>query len=308
MAGPHFPTSPVTAQLISRRRRFFSFWCFADFQQRSNERLVVFPQTRSSSIHGVESTSRPDGVKLFKNIRSFGWVVLSQTRPTFIHGVTEPFRLDVMQPFQKLSSWWLGRAPQHPLSRPSSFRGVKHGYRFDVMQTFNNVQMNGWSCFPKHGPAHFTVLSQLFVRMAWSFSKTFKGLAGSCYPKHGPVLSTMLKNFFVWLLCSHFKNIQVDGWAALPNIPCHGPVPFTALNIFLFWCYADIQQRWNERLVVLPQTRSSSVHGVESTFRPDGVKLFKNISILVWVVLSQTRPSSVHGVEEPFRLDVMQPF
>ena len=77
MAGPCFPTSPVTAQLISRRRRFFLFGCCTDFQQRSNEPLVVLPQTRSSSIHGVESTFRPDGLKLLKNIRNFGWVVLS---------------------------------------------------------------------------------------------------------------------------------------------------------------------------------------------------------------------------------------
>ena len=151
-----------------------------------------------------------------------------------------------MQSFQKLSSWWLGRAPQHPLSRPSSFHGVKHGSCFDVMQTFNNVQMNGWSCSPKHGPVHFTVLSQLFVRMAWSFSKTFKGLAGSCYPKHGPVPSTMLKNFFVWMLCSHFKNIQVDGWATFFNIPFYGPVHFTAVNmgIVLMLCRLSTTLKW----------------------------------------------------------------
>ena len=126
MAGPRSPTSPVTAQLISRRRRFFLFWCCTDFQQRSNERLVVPPRTRSSSIHGVESTFRPDGMKLFKNIQS---------------------------------------------------------------------------------------------------------LAGSCFIKHGPFLFTVLQTFFDWMLCSHFKNIQIDGWAALSNIPCHGPAHFTALNM-----------------------------------------------------------------------------
>ena len=72
------------------------------------------------------------------------------------------------------SSWWLGRAPQHPLSRPSSFHGVKHGHRFDVMQLLNNVQMNGSSCSPKHGPAQLTLLSQLVVWKTWSFSKTIK--------------------------------------------------------------------------------------------------------------------------------------
>ena len=114
------------------------------------------------------------------------------------------------------------------------------------MQIFNNVQMNGWSCFPKHGPAQFTELRLLFVRMAWSFSKTFKFWAGSCSPKHGPVPFTVLKNFFVWLLCSHFENIQVDGWAALPIIPCHGPAHFTAVNmgIVLMLCKLSTTFKW----------------------------------------------------------------
>ena len=161
------PTSPVTAQLILRRWSIFSSWCFANYPQRSNERLVVLPQTRSSLYHGVESIFRPNGVKFFKNIQNLDWIVLPQTRPSFFHGFEEPFRLDVMQPFQKHSSWWLGRASQHPLSRPSLFR-------IDVMQIFNSVQMNGWSCSPKHGPAQITLLRQLFVRMAWSFSESFK--------------------------------------------------------------------------------------------------------------------------------------
>ena len=85
----------------------------------------MLPQTRSSSNHGVESTFRPDGVKFFKNIPNLGLVLLSQTRPSSFQGVKEPFRLDIMQPFRKHSNWWLGRAPQHPLSRPNLFRGVK---------------------------------------------------------------------------------------------------------------------------------------------------------------------------------------
>ena len=169
-----FPTSPLTAQFISRRWRISLSWCYADYQQRLNERLVVLPQTRSSSNHAVETIFCPDGVKLFKNIQNLVWVVLFQTRPSSFHSVEKLFRLDIMQPFRKHSSWWLGRASQHRLSRPSLLRVVKLSFRFDVMQTFNSVQMNGWSCFPKHGPAQFTVLSQLFVRMAWSFSKTFK--------------------------------------------------------------------------------------------------------------------------------------
>ena len=163
------PNNPCDGRIYFAALNYVFFWCYANFQQRSNERLVVLPQTRSSSNHVVESTFCPDGVKLFKNIQNLGWVVLPQTRPSSFHGVEKLFCLDVMQPFQKHSSWWLGRAPQHPLSRPSSFRGVEDSFCLDVVQVFNNVQMNRWSCFPKHGPAQFTALSHFFVRMAWNF-------------------------------------------------------------------------------------------------------------------------------------------
>ena len=156
MAGPRSPTPPVTAKLISRRWSIFSWWCYADFQQRSNERLFGFPETRSSSFHGVEKTSRLDGKKLFENRQSYGW---------------------------------------------------------------------------------------------------------PCSPKHGPVPFTVFKNLFFWMLCSQIKTFK---FSAGPRSPIN---PVTALlisrrwKIFLFWCYADFQQRSNQRLVVLPQTRSSSLHG-----------------------------------------------
>ena len=98
MAGPRSPTSPVTAQLILRRWKVISFWCYAYFQQRTNERMVVLPQTRSRAFHGVEDFSYLDGMKLFKNIRTHGCAFLLQTRLSSFHGVEEPFRLDAMQP------------------------------------------------------------------------------------------------------------------------------------------------------------------------------------------------------------------
>ena len=97
-----------------------------------------------------------------------------------------------------------------------------------------------------------------------------------------------------------FKTVQVYGWAALPNIPCHGPAHFAALKSLSF--YADCQQRSNQKRVVLPQTRSSSFHGVENYFRLHGIRLFKNTRFYGWAVLPQTRPSSFHSVEEFFRL------
>ena len=164
--------------------------------------------------------------------------------------------------------------------------------------------MNGWSCSPKHGRTHFTVLKNLFLWLVPSFSKTCELMAGPCSPKHGPVSFTVLKNVFVWKLCTHAKIIKFMAG------PCSRTSPVTAQlfsrrwRLVSFWCCANFQQRSNERLVVLPQTRPSSFHNVDDFFYLDGMKLFKNIWTDGWVVLPQTRPSSFHGVEERFRLDV----
>ena len=247
----------------------------------------MLPQTRSSSNHAVEKTFRPDGVKPFKYIQHLNLVVFPQTQPSSFHGDKKPYRLDVMQPFQKHSSWRLGCVPQHSLSQNSSFCGVQQSCRLDVMQIINNVQMNGWSCSPKHGPAHITASKQFFVRMIWSFSKTCKSMAGPCFPKHGPVpftMLTMLKNLFLWMLSSHLKTFKLMPGPRSPTFFVTAQLISRRRKNFSFWCNADFQQRSNERLVVLLQTRSSSIHGVESTFCPNGVKLFKNIQNLGWVV------------------------
>ena len=100
MAGPRSPMSFVITQLISRRWLFFTSWSYADGQQRSNQRQVVLPQTRSSSFHGVKAFSRLDGMKLFKNIQRYGRTVLCQTRPSSFQSVDQPFRRDVMHTFK----------------------------------------------------------------------------------------------------------------------------------------------------------------------------------------------------------------
>ena len=270
----------------------------------------------------------------------------------------------------KHSSLWLGCAPQHLLSRPSSFRGVEESFRFDVMQTFNNIQMNGWSCSPKHGPRHFTLLKKFFVWMVWNFSKTLKSLAEPCSPKHGPVLFTVLKNHFIWMLCRYLNTFKFIAGPRSPKSVTSKLIS-RRWKIVSSWCYEEFQQRWNEPMVVLPQTRSNamrdvekifrfdsmkfsktlelifsqcsrtiscgcyaarykhsriisfwycadnqqrsnewmfllpqtrcnSFHGVEDSFRLDGKKLFQNIWTYCWTVLFQTRPCSIHGVEKTF--------
>ena len=266
MAGPRSPTSSVTAQLISQLKRIISLWCCADFQQRSNERMVVLPQTHSRSFHGVEDSSHLDGLKLFKNIRTHGWAVFSQTRPSSFHIVEEYFRLDVMQPCKKYSSLWLGRAPQHPLSRPSSFRGVEKSFRFHVVHIFNNVQMNTWSCFPKHILAHFTVLKTFLIWMVWSYSKTFELMAGPCSPKTRPSSFHGVKKPFRLMLCRQLNTFKLMAGPRSPTSPVTAQLIFHGWGIISFWCCADFQQRSNERMVVLPETHPSCFHGVENIF------------------------------------------
>ena len=105
-------------------------------------------------------------------------------------------------------------------------------FSFDVMQIVNNVRLNSWSCFPKHGSAHFTVLKHLCVWMVWSFSNTIKFPAGPFLFQHGPVFFNGVKDPFGLDNLQLFKTKYVYGWAALPNIPCHGPAHFAALSNF----------------------------------------------------------------------------
>ena len=131
---------------------------------------------------------------------------------------------------KKHSSLCLGRAPQHPLSRPSSFRGVEESFCFVVVQTFNNVQMNGWSCSPKHGRTHFTVLKNFFPHDGIKFLKNIRTCGRAVF--HQTRLSSFhaVEEHFRLDVMQPCKNIQTYGWAVLPNILCHGPVHFAALN------------------------------------------------------------------------------
>ena len=213
------------------------------------------------------------------------------------------------------------------------------------MQPFRNFQVFGWAALPNipcHGPAHFVALKnhfvlmlciylttfkstagrappntvqlisrcrkQFLVWMVWSFSKTFDLMTGPCSPKHGPVPFKVLKNFFVWMLCTRLKPFKFIAWPRSPTSPVTAQLISRRERCFLFWSFADFQQRLNEWLVVLPETRSSSFHGVKAFSRLDEMKVFKIIQSFGLAVLPQTQPSSFHSLEELFRPDVMHPF
>ena len=165
------------------------------------------------------------------------------------------------------------------------------------MQIVKNVQINGWSSFFKHDAAHFTVFKHFFVWMVWSFSEILNFMAGPCSPKHGPVSFTMLKNFFVWMLCTRLKPFKSMIGPRSPTSLVISHLNSRRWKIFSSWNYADCQQRSNKRLVVLPQTRSSSFHGVKRFSRLDGMKYFNYIQSYGRTVLCQTRPNSFYGVE-----------
>ena len=147
MAGPRSPTS-VTDQLILRRSKIFSSWRYTGFQQRSNERLFVLPQTRSNSFHDVTTSFRRDSKMIFKTNQSYGWAVLPQAQPNSLHGFKESSCLVVMQPFKFI--------------------------QVDGLAALPNI--------PCHGPAHFAALKNLFVLMLRRFSTTFKWTAGRAPP------------------------------------------------------------------------------------------------------------------------------
>ena len=183
MAGPRSPTSPVTAQFILRRWEIISFWCCADFQQCSKERMVVLPQTRSSYFHGFKKPFHLDGMKRFKSLLTYGWAVLPQTRPSSFHGVEKPFRLD-------------------------------------VMQSNMHIQVDGWAALPNiffHGPAKFAALKIQFVLMLCKLSTTFKWTDGRAPPNTLQGISRCWKLVFSGWCEAHQKHPNLWLGRAPPN-------------------------------------------------------------------------------------------
>ena len=195
------------------------------------------------------------------------------------------------------------------------------------MQPCKHIQVDGWAALPIipcHGPASFAALknycvlmlcrlsttfkwtdgrappntAQLFSRcwkfflfwMVWSYSKTFELTARPCSPKHGPVFSSVLRNRFVYMFCRRLETFKLMAGPRSPTSVVTAQLISQRWRIFSFWCCADFQQLSNERLVVLPQTRSRAFHGVEDSFYLDGRKLFNNIRIYGWAVLPKHGP------------------
>ena len=102
--------------------------------------------------------------------------------------------------------------------------------------------------------------------MKWSFSKRFERMVELCFPKHCTVLFTVLKKFFVWMLCNHVKTFKIMAGLRSPTSSDTVQLILRRWRTVSFWCYAVFEQDSNERLVVLPQKRCSSFHGVERVF------------------------------------------
>ena len=230
MAGPRSPTSPVTAQLISWCWKVISFWCYADCQQRSNQRLVVLPQTRSSSFHGVENNFSSGWYEAFQNHSNF-WLgrappnmgpVLSRCWTTFFVWML----CSLLKPFKFMAG---PRSPTSPVTAQLISRRWRV-FRSDVMQIVNNVQINGWSCSPKHDPAHFTVLKHFSRLHGMKLFKNIRFYGWAVLPQTRPSSFHGVDQPFRLDVMHTFKTIQVYGWAALPNIPCHGPAHFVVLK------------------------------------------------------------------------------
>ena len=118
-------------------------------------------QTRSRSFHAVDNFFFQQGMKLFKNIRTYGWAVLPKTRPSSFHGAEKPFRLDVMQPSKQ-------------------------------------ILVGGWAALPNipcYGPAHFAALINHFVLLLCRFWTTFKWTDGRAPPNTFSLISRCWKTF-----------------------------------------------------------------------------------------------------------------
>ena len=246
------------------------------------------------------------GMKLFNNIRTYGWVVIPQTQPSAVHGVEYPFRLDVLQPFRNIQVYGVAALRNIPVTTQL------------ILQRWRVVSFSSYAEFQQRSKKRMVVLPQThscsFHGVENSFyldgTKLFKNIrtyAWAVLPHTRPSSFYGVEKPFRVMLCSQLNSVKLMAGPRSPTSPVTAQLIFQRWGIFSFCCFANFQQRSNERMVVFPQTRSEAFHGVEDSFYLDGTKLFKNLRTYGWAVLPQTRPSSFHGVEEHFRLDVLQP-
>ena len=250
-AGPRSPTSPVTAQFIPRRWKIISSWWCADLQQRWNERLVVLPQTRSNSFHGVEKVSRLVDMKIFKNIRTHGWAVLPQARPSFFHGVKKTFGRDVRQLFKNIQIYGSVALPNISCHGTAHFAALKKLFLLRLCRLWTTFK----TTVGRASQNTVQLISRRWGQFFWmvkAFLKTLKLKAGPCSFKHSPVPFTVLKNLFVWIICNHLKTFKLMAGPRSPTSPVTAQLISRRWKIVSSCCYAVFQQRSNERLVVLP--------------------------------------------------------
>ena len=240
--------------------------------------MVVLPQTRSRSFHGVEKLFRLDGMKLF--VKSFEFIAgpcSPKHGPVLFTVLKNRFVWMLCSNLKTLKLMFRPRCPVLPVTAQLISRRWKI-VSFWCYADFQQRSNERLVVLHETRSSACTVLKNFFVWIVWSFSKTFEFKAGPCSSKHGPVPFTVLKNLFDWLLCSHLNTFKLMAWPRSPTSPVTAKLISRRWKINSFWCYADFQQRLNEWQVVLPQTRSSSFHGVEQVFRLDDIKLFKKQS------------------------------
>ena len=120
-----------------------------------------------------------------------------------------------------------------------------------------------------------------------------------------------VKKLFRLDVMQPFKNIEVYGWAALPNIPSHGPAHFAALKkrFVLMLCRLSPTIKWSAGRV--PPNTVEFISRCWKKFSPGWYEPFQKHSNL-WLGRAPQhlfpRPSSFRGVEAFFRLVVMQTF
>ena len=232
--------------------------------------MVVLPQTRSRSFHGVENPFRLDGMKLF--VKSFEFIAgpCSPKHGPILFTVLKNRLVWMLCNIPTTFKWTAGRAPQ---TRSSSSHGVEKIFRQDCMKLLNRIQVNGWA-----------VLSQARPNFV-----------------HG------LEEIFCLDVMQPFENLQVYGWAALPNIPSHGPAHSAALknSFVLMLCSLSTTFKGTTGLA-FPNT-VLLISRCWRIFSSGWYEAFQKLVNFRWAVLPQTRPSFFHGVDELISLDVMQP-
>ena len=116
------------------------------------------------------------------------------------------------------------RGPCFPKHGPAHLTVLKIFFKCNGKHSFKIVHFYDWQVLPQTRPSSSHGITNFFIVMARNLSRTFTSMTGPCSLKHDTTNHTMLNCIFILMLSSLSRSLT---YMTGPCSPKHGPAHLT---------------------------------------------------------------------------------